>query len=122
MRLRKTISAAQSRLHDVKLPVAAIETVAEAMSELNVDGQRPDLVMIRAAIAWSALEGKAEVKSEALLKVAPLCVCHRTRAGGMNQPPGRDELIEQVKTQASRIWKSKRGKYYDPETILTDKD
>lgn len=122
LRLRKTISAARSRLHDVKLPCAAIETVAEAMSELNVDGQRPDLVMIRAAIAWSALEAKPEVNSEALLKVAPLCVCHRTRSGGMNQPPSRDEIIEQVKTRASRIWKSKKGKYYDPENILTEKD
>ena len=122
LRLRKTISTARSRLHDVKLPSAAIETVAEAMSELNVDGQRPDLVMIRAAIAWTALEDKPEVNSEALLKVAPLCVCHRTRSGGMNQPPSREELIEQVKTQATRIWKSNSGSYYDPETILTDRD
>ena len=121
LRLRKIISAARFRLHDVKLPSAAIETVAEAMSELKVDGQRPDLVMIRAAIAWTALEGKPEVVSDALLKVAPLCVCHRTRSGGMNQPPSRDELLEQVKSQADRIWKSNRGSYYDPETILADR-
>ena len=122
LRLRKTISAARLRLHDVKLPVAAIETVAESMSELNVDGQRPDIVMIRAAIAWSALEGKHEVNSEALLKVAPLCVCHRTRSGGMDQPPTRDELMEQVKTHSSKAWKSGNGIYYDPENIRTVKD
>ncbi len=120
MRLRATISAARSKLNSVKLPLAAIETVAGAMSELNVDGQRPDIVMIRSAVAWSALEGKTEVTPDALLKVAPLCVCHRTRSGGMEQPPSSDELLEQVKKHSSAAWKQEKNRYYNPEISLTE--
>ena len=66
-RLRKTIGKAKERLRNVKLPMSAIETVASTMARLELDGQRPDLVTIRAARAWasslsisfSVAEGKA---------------------------------------------------------------
>lgn len=120
LRLRKTIFRARSRLRDVKLPVSAIETVAGTMAELKVDGQRPDLVTVRAALAWAALEDRSEVDLKALLAVAPLCVCHRTRSGGMDQPPSGEDLIEALKANASKV-KSGRSKYFDPETVLTDR-
>jgi Mg-chelatase subunit ChlI len=116
-RLRKTIAAAKRRLDGVRLPVAVIETVAGAMSDLRVDGQRPDLVTIRAARAWTALEDIEEVSLEALRSVAPLCVCHRTRSGGMNQPPEKDELIEALEKSASSS-KSHGKDLFDPEKVL----
>ncbi len=118
LRLRKTIEEARVRLHEVKLPLATIETIAGAMAELKVDGQRPDLVMIRAALAWSALENHKEVDLQALLAVAHLCVCHRTRSGGMDQPPGREELISVLENRALKT-ESGKGEYFNPESILT---
>ncbi|MBN2608418.1 MAG: ATP-binding protein [Candidatus Fermentibacteraceae bacterium] len=120
-RLRKTISAARRRLEGIRLPVSAIETVAGAMSSLKVDGQRPDLVTIRAARAWAALEDRGEVNIEALKSVAPLCVCHRTRSGGMNQPPEPDELMEVLEKNSSAS-KSAGQRYFDPEKVLTGEE
>ena len=117
LKLRKVISAARSRLPAVKIPLHIIQNVAEAMAQLEVDGQRPDLVTIRAAAAWSALEDREEVEAEALEAVAPLCVCHRTRSGGMNQPPERKELLEVLQKYRK---KKGSGEYFDTETVFTE--
>lgn len=119
LRLRKTINVSRSRLGDVKLPISSIETVAGTMSKLKLDGQRPDLVTIRAARAWAALENRREVDLEALVAVAPLCACHRTRSGGMNQPPEREDLISTLKDEASAT-KTRKDQYFNPESVLED--
>ena len=116
--LRKTISSARSRLEEIKIPLSAIEAVAETMAELQMDGQRPDLVTIRAARAWAALEKKKEITLEALLSVAPFSACHRTRSGGMNQPPEREELLSVLKDKFARA-KSKGSDYFDPSAALS---
>lgn len=118
-RLGRTIEEARIRLNGVRLPMASINTVAGAMSELQVDGQRPDLVTVRAARAWAALEDSKEVDMEALKAVAPLCVCHRTRSGGMNQPPGREELLESLEKNAPS-GKNRDTGYFDPAKVLAE--
>jgi len=116
-RLRKTIAEARSRLGNVLIPLSSIETVAGTMATLKMDGQRPDLVTIRAARAWASLENEKEVTQDALMAVAPICACHRTRSGGMNQPPERDELLTVLKTEASKA-KSTKDQYFDPNSIV----
>jgi len=117
-KLRKTISSARSRLSDVSLPVPMIETVAESMAQLKVDGQRPDLATIRAARAWTALEDRGAVDLDALMAVAPLCVCHRTRSGGLEQPPDPDELLEVLReSYSSRL---ENSRIFDPAQVLEE--
>ena len=121
LRLRETITVSRTRLGDVKLLVSSIETVARTMSKLKMDGQRPDLVTIRAARAWAALENHGEVDLEAIIAVAHLCSCHRTRSGGMNQPPEKEELISVLKEEGKAA-KSQKGKYFNPEAVLEDRN
>jgi Mg-chelatase subunit ChlI len=120
-RLKKTIAVATSRLEGIRLPMSTIETVAGAMSDLEVDGQRPDLVTIRAARAWAALEDRGIVDLEALKAVAPLCVCHRTRSGGMNQPPAPGELMKAMEKSASAS-RSSENVFFDPGKVLTEEE
>ncbi|MCK5117532.1 MAG: ATP-binding protein [Candidatus Aegiribacteria sp.] len=117
IRLRETISAARSRLGNIRIPLSSIETVAGTMAELKMDGQRPDLVTIKAARAWAALEKHKEITQDALMAVAPICACHRTRSGGMNQPPEREELLSVLKNEASKA-SSKPDQYFDADSIV----
>jgi len=94
--LKSIIETARERLSAVKLPNGAIKSVARAMSELGVDGQRPDIVIIKSAIAFAALEGDSKVEQRHILKVAPLAVCHRTRNGGFDPPPDAETIIKTI--------------------------
>jgi len=119
-KLRKALESARKRLSAVRLPNAAIEAVARAMSELGVDGQRPDLATVRAAMAWAALEKRDEVDREALETVAQICVGHRTRGGGLEQPPTGEELSEALSSAFSRAWKGGSRTYFNPEETLKE--
>ena len=104
-KLKERISLSRNRLPDVKIPRWAIDSVATAMAVLGVDGQRPDIVTIKSAIAYAALEGDDRVEKRHIEKVAPLAVCHRTRNGGFDPPPTKDEVL---KTLSNAIDKAKK--------------
>jgi Mg-chelatase subunit ChlI len=73
------------------------------------------MVTVRAAMAWAALEDRGEVDPEALKTVAPLCVGHRTRGGGLEQPPTEEQLEEVISGAATRAWKAHSSTYFNPE-------
>jgi len=92
--LKQKITSARERLQDVEIPMKHISAVSLAMSQLGVDGQRPDIVIVKSAIACAALDNDKKVAEAHIEKVAPLAVCHRTRNGGMEQPPEQDKVKE----------------------------
>ena len=53
----------------------------------GVDGMRADLVMLRAARALAALQGRGEVTVDDVDAVAELALAHRRSEGGAAQPP-----------------------------------
>jgi Mg-chelatase subunit ChlI len=114
---RRRISAARERLSAVKLPMRVIDSVASAMSRLGVDGLRPDLVTIRAAMANAALRGGSEVEAADIEACAPLAVCHRTRGGGFDQPPDRKAVLGAL-SEASRNGQQASKDYFDPESPI----
>lgn len=77
--LRQKLEAARELLPRVKLTRDIRLKISEVCSMLNVDGVRGDLVMNRAAAAVVALEGRTEVKTEDVARVAALCLNHRLR-------------------------------------------
>lgn len=95
--LKERILAARSKRVGVKLPSWAIEGVAGAMASLGVDGQRPDIVTIRGAVAYAALEGDEAVEERHIEKVTPLAVSHRTRNGGLDAPPESEEVLKALR-------------------------
>jgi Mg-chelatase subunit ChlI len=112
---RRLISAARTRLASVKLPAWVLDTVSGAMSALGVDGLRPDLVTVRAAMANAALRNAGEVEPADLAAVAPLAVCHRTRNGGFDQPPDRAAVSSAITDSFEKTVRvGGREGYFDP--------
>jgi magnesium chelatase subunit I len=78
-KLRKRIVAARKRLPDVVVPDAAIEQAARLCLSLGTDGLRGELTLVRAARAYAAYAGVAEVGIAELRRVAPPALRHRLR-------------------------------------------
>lgn len=90
--LGQSIIEARERLLDTAMPESMLLAVAGACSELKVDGQRPDIVIVKTAQTIAALDKRARVIEEDVLRAAFLALPHRTRDGGLLEPPTHDEI------------------------------
>jgi len=93
-------AAQRDRIHEARLRVGEVgvaehwvETIAASCAALKVDGQRPDIVMVKTARALAAVEGRPEVIEEDVLLAAELALNHRTRDGGLLDPPDAEEIL-----------------------------
>jgi magnesium chelatase subunit I len=78
-RTRRSIVAGRKRLESVDIPDSARERAARLCMALGTDGLRGDLTLIRAARAYAALMGDAQVGDTHLRKVAAPALRHRLR-------------------------------------------
>ena len=78
-KVRRQIVAGRARLGEVQVPDAALERAARLCMALGTDGLRGELTLIRAARAFAALQGDAEVGDAHLKRVAPSALHHRLR-------------------------------------------
>jgi Mg-chelatase subunit ChlI len=83
---------ARRKLQEVTVTDAFIASVAKLCAELKVDGQRPDIVIIKTARTLAALDDRAAVLPEDSISAAELALIHRTRDGGLLEPPSREEI------------------------------
>ena len=95
-KLAERIADARDNLHNIKISKKLINTVALAMSRLGVDGQRPDIVIVKSAIALASLWGDKKVELKHIKKVSPMAVCHRTRNGGFDEPPSAEDVSKYI--------------------------
>ena len=93
--LRRRILAAREVLPAIELADDLLLGVATACAELKVDGQRPDIVIMKAARAVAALAGEMRITADGVLIAAEAALGHRTRDGGLLEPPSREEIREQ---------------------------
>lgn len=84
-RLSAALVAARALLPQVTWSDAVLQHAAAAAMAAGVDGMRADLVMLRAARALAALEGRTEVTTSDVDAVAELALAHR-RAEGTTPP------------------------------------
>lgn len=75
--LAKTVAAARAALPHLVWPDAALQHAAALALAAGVDGMRADLVMLRAARALAALEGRDAVTPQDVDAVAELALAHR---------------------------------------------
>jgi len=90
--LRKKIISARELLPKVTVPNRILQTVAQAMIQLQVDGHRPDIVTTASAKALAAFNGRSEVLPQDVLAVAEMAQGHRTRRGGAEEPATSEEI------------------------------
>jgi magnesium chelatase subunit I len=78
-RVRRQIVAAKGRIAKTSVPETTLERAAQLCMSLGTDGLRGELTLIRAARAFAALQGDAEVGDKHLVRVAPPALRHRLR-------------------------------------------
>lgn len=75
--LQARLDAARQRLGTVHFPDEWLDALARLTTQAGVRSLRADLVLYRAARAYAALEGRAEVLWQDIEQVAPLVLLHR---------------------------------------------
>ncbi|MDY6787495.1 MAG: hypothetical protein SVK54_05155 [candidate division WOR-3 bacterium] len=71
-----------------------ILSVSSACGELKVDGQRPDIVIIKTARTLAALRDSNYVTNADIEEASTLALIHRTRDGGLLGPPEEEEILQ----------------------------
>ncbi|MFX0185057.1 MAG: ATP-binding protein [Candidatus Hodarchaeota archaeon] len=92
--LQKRIQVARENLSSVQLDSDRKKLIATLCMALKVDGFRSDIVLARASRAKASFDGKNIVTNNDILECAYLTLLHRTREGGMREPPSRIEINE----------------------------
>lgn len=100
--LRTQIQQARTILNEVRLPQGSLRAIAMACDALEVDGVRPDIMISKTAITNAALEGRMEVTLEDMKIASQLALSHRTRRGGLLEPPSPED-IDMAITKADAI-------------------
>ncbi|AIH04783.1 MULTISPECIES: AAA family ATPase [Thermodesulfobacterium] len=77
--LAARIIKAKENLKNVKITEDALSKVVEITSQLNLDGHRADIVMLKAARAHAAYNERKEIIPDDIKKIAPLALKHRLK-------------------------------------------
>ena len=77
--LQEQIMVAKELLPQVTYSRAMMELIAKICIQLEVDGHRADIVMLKTAITLAAYHGRTEVEKEDILHAARLVLPHRMR-------------------------------------------
>jgi magnesium chelatase subunit D len=102
--LSTKIASAQEHLKSVKLDDINLRAIAMACDALEVDGVRPDIIISKTAITYAAFKGRNEVTLDDMKLAAQLTLSHRTRRGGLLEPPSSDD-IDRAITKATEVSK-----------------
>ena len=90
-KLKSKIEAARAMAGDVFITPEARKLITEICMENNVAGHRADIVLERAACALAAFEGRSEVVTDDIKKIAPMALLHRRRDAAPPPPPPEHE-------------------------------
>jgi len=77
--LSREIAHARCLLPEVRHSQSELATIATMMSKLGVDGHRADLVVLKAARAHAAFEGRTHLSDRDILLAAELALPHRLK-------------------------------------------
>jgi len=92
--LAERILTARERVDDVTYSKRDLFTIASMTSELQIDGHRADLVILKAARAHAAFEGRDAVSNRDILLSIELAIPHRLKRG-----PFTDAVVDMAKLE-----------------------
>jgi Mg-chelatase subunit ChlI len=108
--LRERIVQAKGILKEVVLLERSLRAIAMACDALEVDGVRPDIIISKTAITRAALEGRKEVTLDDMKIASQLTLSHRTRRGGLLDPPSSTDIDQAITKAVSIAQKSDKRK------------
>ncbi|MEA3351587.1 MAG: ATP-binding protein [Chloroflexota bacterium] len=96
-KLSEQIELARKLVHQVSYSRRNLLSIAALSASLNVDGHRSDLVILKAARAHAAFEGRADISERDIALAAELAYPHRIKHGPFAQNDiSFDELQERI--------------------------
>ncbi len=93
-RLQQQVAQAKVDLNKVAIRKDNLMDSVSIALEHRVEGIRADVLLIKAARAWAALQGRQKMEKEDLDKVAPLVLQHRSR----RKPPEKQSTPPETQT------------------------
>ena len=91
------ILTARDLIEEVKYSSRNLLTIATLTASLNVEGHRSDLVILKAARAQAAYEGRKAITDTDIALAAELALPHRVRRGPFHQGDiSPDQLLERI--------------------------
>ncbi len=95
--LSQTIARARELVESVTYTSRDLLSIASLTSSLGVDGHRPDLVILKAARAQAAFEGRTRITERDIALAAELALPHRLKHTPFQQAAvGMEELAERI--------------------------
>lgn len=120
--LKAAIVTARAMLPQVTAGDQAVEAVARSCAELKVDGQRPDIVIIKTALTLAALNGRIQTAREDIMLAAELALVHRTRDGGLLEPPTSEEIASSFGKHASAVPSAKDLEVNEKKVLQSEQE
>ncbi len=109
------IEAARDIVEDVRYTRRDLFTIANLTASMHVDGHRADLVILKAARAHAAYEGRTIITERDILLAAELALPHRLKRGPFTETTLYEGELQDRLTEAAE-------QYDDQETVQTDAD
>ncbi|MAU10248.1 MAG: magnesium chelatase [Anaerolineaceae bacterium] len=79
--LSKRIAAARDMIHDVSHTQNDLRLIASMMADMQIDGHRADLVVLKTARAHAAYEGRNHINDQDIALAIKLAIPHRLKRG-----------------------------------------
>ena len=121
LELEKKIHQAKELLEKVELDDTNLRAIAMACDALEVDGVRPDIVISKTALTHAAFQGRSQVNLEDMKLASQLALSHRTRRGGLLEPPSSDD-IDRAITKAIEVSKKNDRRKSPTEVPKNDEE
>lgn len=119
--LSHRIADAQALLTEVSYTAEDLYVIAELTSEMEVDGHRADIVILKAAIARAAFEGRHEICETDILLAAELALPHRLRRKPFEETQNKMERLQQRLEQARGDLAMPSDQQAGPQSVLQGK-
>ena len=98
------IAAARELVDEVVYSKNDLYSIASLTSSMHIDGHRADLVILKAARAHAAYEGRRSITHADILLAAELAIPHRLKRGPMADAQVNMQALENQIEQASSEW------------------
>jgi Mg-chelatase subunit ChlI len=97
------IARGREIVDDVLYTERDLFTIANLTASLHIDGHRADLVILKAARAHAALEGRPQITDRDIMLAAELALPHRLRRGPFHEAQvsvaDLEERVEQIQSE-----------------------
>lgn len=108
--LSDRIAAARDLVEDVKYNARDLRLIAGMMADMQIDGHRADLVVLKTARAHAAYEGRTYINDQDIALAIQLAIPHRLKRGPFADGAAQlDNLQDQIADQRAQMEEEGEG-------------